>query len=221
MRFRAAGVSSTIRVPAKTIPVAPVASQSLGAKTLSQLESSAAAFFELTLTGSLRFFGRFPRSTGRRGKACGFLTRFDCWALEASKRRLMLYAAGPGPLAACTLSPNRFWFGKHVRTRKFLRNAWNGSEPLAASRFRCGSKYVSNYNYDVITYVYWFKNGTVSVSICHTACVISWYNMFALCNAKYHLGQLTSVSQKLSFTVSTLLSWKLPVRPVRSEPFPW
>ena len=53
MRFRAAGVSSTIRVPAKTIPVAPVASQSLQAKTLSQLESSAAAFFESTLTGCL------------------------------------------------------------------------------------------------------------------------------------------------------------------------
>ena len=79
-----------------------------------------------------------------------------------------------------------FWFGKHVRTRRFLRNACNVSEPLAASRFRCGSKYVSNYN--VITYVYWFKNGTVSVSICHTACVISWYNMFALCNANIILA---------------------------------
>ena len=28
---------------------------------------------------------------------------------------------------------------------------------------------------------------------------------------KYHLGKLTWVSQKLSFTVSTLLSWKLPL----------
>ena len=47
--------------------------------------------------------GFFPRSTGK----AGFLTRFDCWALEASKSRWMLYEAGPGPLAACTLSPNR------------------------------------------------------------------------------------------------------------------
>ena len=44
--------------------------------------------------------------------------------------------------------------------------------------------------------------------------VILWYNMFAfICieYCKYHLGKLTWVSQKLSFTVSTLLSWKLPL----------
>ena len=48
--------------------------------------------------------------------------------------------------------------------------------------------------------------------ICHTICVISWYNMFAFICIEYckYLCQLTWVSQKLSCTVSTLVSWKLP-----------
>ena len=70
-----------------------------------------------------------------------------------------------------------FWFGKHVRTRRFLRNALQCKWATCCITIPMWSKYVSNYN--VITYVYWFKNGTVSVSICHTACVISWYSMFA------------------------------------------
>ena len=54
---------------------------------------------------------------------------FGCWAPGSSKTRLMLYVAGPGPLAPCCL---QFWFGEDSRNRRFWRNTNFVSEPLAA-----------------------------------------------------------------------------------------
>ena len=74
---------------------------------------------------------------------------------------------------------------------------------------------INNHDVEVnlwITYVYWLKNGTVTVFKCHVCHIIIHICMYSYLSWVFYckyLGQLTWVSQKLSFTVSTLLSWKL------------
>ena len=58
------------------------------------------------------------------GKACGFLTRFDCWALESSSRLKSSQCDN-------VLEIKPFWFGEHFRTERFWKNTNSVSEPLA------------------------------------------------------------------------------------------
>ena len=180
MRFRAAGVSSAIRVPAKTIPVAPVASQSLQVKTLSQLESSAAAFFWVNFDWFIAVLWTVSKKHGPKGpKGQSLRLPYPIWLLgPGSVKKDAWCCMQPGLTCCMHFVSKPFWFGKHVRTRRFLRNACNVSEPLAASRFRCGSKYVSNYN--DITCVYYFKNGTVSETILYVIQYVSYHDTICL-----------------------------------------
>ena len=119
MRFKAPGVPCTFRVPEKTIPVALLARKPLQAKmSLQSLQSLAGGFCGSTLGGSLHvgflrtMGGFFPhgqnlwlskRPAAKADLCCG------CWAPGSSKRCLILYVAGPGPLAPCCLQTVLIW----------------------------------------------------------------------------------------------------------------
>ena len=140
--LESADIPDSVRVPNKTFPVAPSASTPLQAKSLLQ---------SLHLVGG-GSTARFPRSMG---KTCGFLALcFGCRAPASSKRRLMLYAAGPGPLAPWMLSPNRFDLENILRNRRFWRNAND-------QQSQCGNKYAI---VRTMYALYWLK-------ACYSKCI--------------------------------------------------
>ena len=133
MRCKAAAVFRAFRVPAKTIPVAPLASNLSQTKMLLQSLQSATAFFESTLDGSLH--GGFsvhvvskpalPMLLGKKHGQSLWLP-YPIWLL------------GPGIVKSLEISQcdnvleiKPFWFGEHFRTERFWKNTNSVSEPLA------------------------------------------------------------------------------------------
>ena len=121
------------RVPAKPIPVAPLANNLLQAKMLLQSLQSATADFESTLDGSLH--GGFSMHVVSKPALLMLLGKHG----QSLWLPYPIWLLGPGivkrslEISQCdnVLEIKPFWFGEHFRTERFWKNTNSVSEPLA------------------------------------------------------------------------------------------